>query len=287
MEEIRATIKSYIGCSHIKDCNVENIRGSNGTPVKKFRELVKMIASLSFHNPEFLLFFRGQSKDHRTSLSNGHTSLLPSIFRMQDNSAHDLESRYSLLDEAERTLCWKYQNHNFEGKDKINIYRILRWAILQHYEVCSTPFLDVTCSLRVACSFAQNDAAADEETYLYVLGLPQVSGMVTACSEQGIQIVRLLSICPPDASRPHFQEGYVIGDFPDISTYEIKTLYERTQVDFGRRLIAKFRLGGKRDFWDLFYQPFPKESLFPEGNEDRFLLLAADVKRELRNKGIA
>jgi hypothetical protein len=80
------------------------------------------------------------------------------------------------------------------------------WAILQHYEVCDTPLLDVTNSLRVAASFATNNPAA-EGPVLYVLGVPSLSGSITASSEQGLQIIRLSSICPPEARRPYFQEG--------------------------------------------------------------------------------
>ena len=38
--------------------------------------------------------------------------------------------------------------------DRLRRQRILRWSILQHYEICDTPLLDVTQSIRIAASFA-------------------------------------------------------------------------------------------------------------------------------------
>jgi hypothetical protein len=51
--------------------------------------------------------------------------------------------------------------------------------MLQHYEVCPTPLLDVTHSLRVAASFATEDAT-DNHAVLYVIAVPQISGAITA-----------------------------------------------------------------------------------------------------------
>ena len=53
----------------------------------------------------------------------------------------------------------------------------VRWAILQHYEVCSTPLLDVTHSLQSALSFAIGDGAS--EGYLFVLALPHLTGPIS------------------------------------------------------------------------------------------------------------
>jgi hypothetical protein len=66
---------------------------------------------------------------------------------------------------------------------------------LQHYEVCGTPLLDVTHSLRVAASFATNDAVKGHNPTLYVLVVPALSGSVSASSDQGLQTIRLSSIC--------------------------------------------------------------------------------------------
>ena len=54
--------------------------------------------------------------------------------------------------------------------------------------------------------------------------------------------VRLLSACPADALRPHFQEGYLVGSFP------IRSEKKQPQLDFARRLVAKIEIP-KKGFW--------------------------------------
>jgi hypothetical protein len=138
------------------------------------------------------------------------------------------------------------ENSDLVGENNRYVMRILRWSILQHYEICATPLLDVTQSLRVAASFASERTTA--EAFIFVLGVPNLSGAVTANAETGIQIVRLTSVCPPNAKRPHVQEGYLLGEYPELSDYSQKRLYAHHEVDFGKRLVAKFRFDPK-SFW--------------------------------------
>jgi hypothetical protein len=157
-------------------------------------------------------------------------------------------------------------------------YRILRWAILQHYEVCSTPLLDVTHSLRVAASFASDHESPAQPT-LYVLGVPALSGTITASSEQGLQIIRLSSICPPEARRPYFQEGYLLAEYPDLVTLDEKLNYAAWEVDFGRRLLAKFRLA-RSGFWSAAFPAIPHEALYPD-QSDAMMPFARHIKERL------
>jgi len=60
--------------------------------------------------------------------------------------------------------------------------------------------------LRVACSFATMDNE-NEFAYIFVFGLPYFTNRITINSEHDIINIRLLSICPPTALRPYFQEG--------------------------------------------------------------------------------
>ena len=155
---------------------------------------------------------------------------------------------------------------------------MLRWAILQHYEVCATPLLDVTHSLRVAASFAQA-RMPESESFLFVLALPQISGSITTSSEHGIQMVRLLSVCPPAALRPHFQEGYLLGQYPTLSA-DGGAEYDRSELDFSRRLLAKFRLGPSRHFWSTHFRPVPQAALFPD-KRDRLKTLTDRIREGL------
>ena len=254
------------------------VRSAPGVTVNSFPDLVRLVAKLSFYNREHVLLFRGQSQDYLNI--KGNTSVKPSLFRPERGKRSapkpdELRLRYHLLRRADTLVS---QHFPFEGNQRITRSRILRWAILQHYEVCATPLLDVTHSLRVAASFATNDPSAKEPT-LYVLGVPALSGSVTASSEQGLQIMRLASICPPEASRPYFQEGYLLAEYPDLISMDDKEKYKASEIDFGRRLLAKFRLNPS-GFWSADYQPIPNTALYPD-SQDPLVEYTAEIKRQL------
>jgi hypothetical protein len=224
--------------------------------------------------------FRGQNKDHKNYQRN--TSLKPSLFRDSSGrnpSTETLVQRFQLLEKAERSLADAYSQREFLGSQWVKRHRIVRWAILQHYEVCPTPLLDVTQSLRIAASFATS--ANEEEAYVFVLGVPNVSGAITASAEAGLQIVRLSSICPPSARRPHIQEGYLLGEYPDIAEFGQKELYAHYEIDFGLRLIAKFRFN-PQSFWQK--EDFPvvgKNVLYPPPMDDPLYEMTDSIRNAL------
>ncbi len=279
MHGISREVWSFLdGEREIKICNSLDIRQRRGLLVKDYHDLIKLIkrvAWLAYKNPEFVLLFRGQEQDHKNSRYS--TNLYPSLFRSVKNRLlmNEIKERFSKLEKAEELLSDRY---DLDGDRRIRIHQILRWAIIQHYGVCSTPLLDVTQSLRAACSFTQLNQSAGTETYLYVLGLPQISGSVTASSEHGVQIIRLLSICPPAALRPHYQEAYLIGEYPSIN-FKSKREYERTELDFSRRLICKFRLKHSQ-FWNEDFTMLPHTALFPD-EKDKLKAITDGIKRFL------
>ena len=241
------------------------IRSDQGALIRDYPELVEKVAQLSFFNPEHVLLFRGQKRDWLNR--KGNSSIKPTIFRPKKGgtktpSLSDLALRYQVLTDAEQILSDDFWDSRFLGRKRIVRHRLLRWAILQHYEVCGTPLLDVTQSLRVAASFANNDGSGSDPV-LYVLAVPSLSGSVTASSEQGIQTIRLSSICPPEARRPYFQEGYLLAEYPDLVTADEKQDYRPYEIDFGRRLLAKFRLSHS-GFWSKDYTAIPIEALYPD-----------------------
>jgi len=256
------------------------IRKGPGHRVISFLDLATKVAELQFRNRDLVLFFRGQSRDHHNARSN--TTLKPTLFRPVDGknpSANALVQRFEVLRRAERALIERYAEHDLLGIKRLQRHRILRWAILQHYEVCPTPLLDVTHSLRIAASFASLSNAAADDAFLFVLGVPNLSGAVTASAEAGLQIVRLSSVCPPAAVRPHIQEGYLLGEYPEISGHDQKELYPHFEIDFGRRLVAKFRFD-PRELWTK-NATFPKVSraaLYPASTDDPLYQLALEVK---------
>lgn len=255
------------------------VRKAEGHRVTSFLELATKIAELQFRNREHVLMFRGQGSDHRNSKKN--TTLKPSLFRPNPGrsflpNSGTLTKRFETLKSAERELVREYESAQMLGLDRLKRHRILRWAILQHYEVCPTPLLDVTHSLRIAASFASQDAI--EEVFLFVLAVPNISGAITASAEAGLQIVRLASVCPPAAVRPHIQEGYLLGEYPEMTDFGQKELYGHYEIDFGRRLLAKFRFD-PTSFWksDAFPQVV-KKALYPPRSRDPVFDLAERVK---------
>ena len=261
---------------------ITEIRKAKGHRVTSFLELATKIAELQFRNREHVLIFRGQKSDHRNSKKN--TTLKPSLFRPQPGGpalpgGETLTARFESLKKAERLLIQKYESADMLDVERLKRHRILRWAILQHYEVCPTPLLDVTHSLRISASFASLDAT--EEVFLFVLAVPNLSGAVTASAETGLQIVRLSSVCPPAAVRPHIQEGYLLGEYPEMTDYGQKELYGHYEIDFGRRLLAKFRFD-PQTFWkgDTFPQ-IGKLALYPSKKRDPLLKLTEEIKATL------
>ena len=267
------------GAKGIRRTTNGRVRQGDGHRVSSFEELAAKVAELQFMNWDYVLMFRGQSGDHRNR-SNA-TSLKPTLFRSRKGEKTNpderlLSRRFSRLDAAEQRLASRYA---FLGKDRVTRHRILRWAILQHYEICDTPLLDVTHSLRIAASFAS--LGNSETAYVFVLGVPNLSGAVTASAEAGLQIVRLASVCPPDAKRPHIQEGYLLGEYPDIAGYSQKQLYDPFEIDFGRRLVAKFRFDPTRFWHDPAFPAVPEAALYPSPPSDRLCALAARIKQSI------
>jgi hypothetical protein len=230
--------------------------------------LVKEVAKISVQNGDLALFFRGQPRDYL--LNSGASSSYPKIYRSAGRalSETELRKRFDKLDAASRKVLSRFRQERFDGHEKLGKFPELVWAILQHYEVCDSPLLDVTHSLRVAASFALNNSG---EGLLLIYGFPHPTGSITYSVEQEFMNIRLLSICPPEATRPYFQEGFLVGTFP------VRTERKHPSLDVCTRLIAKFSLTGTK-FWDSDFQPIPEPALFP-GN-DVVKEICDEIKRE-------
>ncbi len=270
-----------------KDVTCTTVRKAVGHRVSSFLELATKVAELQFRNRNHVLLFRGQDRDYRNK--DGNTSLKPTLFRpkpgMSTNPGQEtLVSRFSKLKSAENELATLYSAAGLLGRVRLCRYQILRWSILQHYDVCRTPLLDLTHSLRIAASFAS--LKAEHDAFVFVLGVPNLSGAITASAEAGLQVVRLASACPPSAVRPHIQEGYLLGEYPEMADYDQKLHYTHYEIDFGRRLVAKFRFD-PRTFWkrDTFSK-ISKDALYPTANEDPLFKLALEVKQTLGDQDV-
>lgn len=262
------------------------VRRGSGFRVETFFDLAKKVADLHFRNPSHVFLFRGQRCDHTSS--QGSSTLKASLFRLEKGrlpSPSVLQARFATLRQAEAELLTLYGGKGALGKDRLKRHRVLRWAILQHYEVCPTPLLDVTQSLRNAASFATLENES-REAFVYVIGVPYLSGAITASSEAGVQIVRLSSACPPTAVRPHLQEGYLLGEYPEIADYEQHARYSYFEMDFGRRLVGKFRFDPTKFWLGNNFTPAPRDALFPSEQRDGLIGLIDKLKERIEcNKG--
>lgn len=259
-----------------------NVRRGPGHLVSSYLELATKVAELQFYNSQHVLLFRGQPSDYRNLKKN--STLKPSLFRPGDNdrnhppSAQTLENRFFHLKRAEESLTRTFESNHFLGRERLARHRLLRWAILQHYEICPTPLLDVTHSLRIAASFASHGAIAN--SFLYVLAVPNISGTITVSAEAGLQIVKLSGICPPNAVRPHIQEGYLLGEYPEMPDIQQKQYYRPYEIDFGLRLISKFRFDSTK-FWDRKdFKIVSRRALYPGPANDPLRHIAKQISKE-------
>lgn len=261
--------------------NCRNIRKFRGNVVSDYPALAAKIAELQFRNRDYVLMFRGQKSDHMNQ--NGLSTLQPSIFRATgDGKYHEtVKEKFRILNEVEGIMESEYLNSLHIGSDEISRFRLIRWSIIQHYEICDTPLLDVTQSLRIAASFATNNNDTDE-SFLYVLGVPQISGAITVNAESGVQTIRLSSVCPPSAMRPHIQEGFLLGNYPDIDIYRQKEEYGLSEMDFGKRLVAKFKINPET-FWAPGgqFQKIGPRALYPASKDDPIYQIAKSIKKKI------
>lgn len=257
------------------DGDPKNVAGYDGYPVSTFRKLVEETAKLAYLNPDHLLFYRGQANDYKNK--GLRSTFYPSIYRAEYLPKRELDNLFRILDGACKQLVTLFESDKIEGYKEVKRRRYIQWSILQHYEVCATPLLDFTHSLRVACSFAMQHTT-NESAYIYVFGLPYLTNRISSNSEHELVNIRLLSICPPKALRPYFQEGYLVGTEDVTDTYD-----QKTELDFNNRLIAKFKIPATGKFWGDGFHQIPENSLYPKNDPIKKLcdLIKHEADREL------
>ena len=251
--------------------SAQKIASKKAILVSSYEELLEKIAHISYENPYNIMYFRGQDQDYLNS--SGNTTIYPSIYRGL-LSSRELKNRFELLDESAKLLVKVAKEHKFSGISEFKRRKQIQWSILQHYEICDTPYLDITNSLRVACSFATLDSKSDYG-YLYVLAFPYLSNRITVNSEEDLLLIRLLSISPPDAKRPYYQEGFIAATTDITHDYDNKN-----ELDFKSRLVAKYKFINDNSFWGKDFLPLRKDFLYPENDE--FYRIAQKVKKQNR-----
>jgi hypothetical protein len=254
----------------------KDVASGDGYPVNTYREVVEHTAALAYLNKDHLLFFRGQGVDFKNK--NERSTFYPSVYRGDYLPKREVEHRFDILSQASSKLVDLLGSRTKDGVGELKRKKYIQWSILQHYEVCGTPLIDFTHSLRVACSFALVDNE-DSHAYIYVFALPYITNRISINSEHDLINIRLLSICPPDALRPYFQEGYL------AATSDIEHDYDsKSELDFNRRLVVKFKIPNSSKFWGNDFKVIPKSALYPQNDvfNDICKEIEVDVKRELK-----
>jgi hypothetical protein len=253
-----------------------SLAATSGHLVSSYLELLEKIAALSYRNSRFRLLFRGQRRDYQLNISGekGERGILyPSILRPVRGCDREslLDRRFDRLREAEERLV-----RALPTPDILSL-RVVRWAVLQHYEVCETPLLDVTLSLQCALSFAFGDGS-DDNGYLFVLAIPHLSGPVSISTESMTQAIDLAQVCPPEALRPHFQSGILLGDYPEyVDRRQTHKEIGFVENDFSCRLLTKFRLQNFKEWKSEGFRPTENRILFPD-KRDRWFPILQGIK---------
>lgn len=255
-----------------KHTTPETVAKDDAIEVLDYKELRKHIAQLSYANKDSILFYRGQKDDYRNQKS-GKSTFYPTMYRGDRLDKDELKYRWEKLNKASeifiKKLRSKYPSKTYIVKRK----RIVQWSVLQHYEVTETPLIDVTQSLKVACSFAMLDND-NEYAYVYVFALPYYTNRISVNSEHYLTNVRLLSVAPPQALRPYYQEGFLIGKDEFSETYTNKD-----ELDLNNRLVAKFKFKNTKEFWGDSEKALTREDLYPK--DDEIEALCKEVSNEL------
>lgn len=247
----------------IEPTTVNSIRACDGFPVKTFRELMDIVAQVTLNNGSYEMYYRGQVLDYKNNQSSFYrnrtpkTVILPTICRPGEKSNKRSITKSQIIkryDKLETMTGLAKETDLFENEKKVS-FNEYYYSLFQHYDITSTPLIDITQSLRVAATFALRESNTG---YVYVFGLPFPNQSISYFADLGIVLIKLQNVVPVDAIRPRYQEGFLVGKFPITAT---KSNFD----NLANRLIAKFQVDNtKGNFWDDFFQPMPEDLLFPK-----------------------
>lgn len=240
--------------------------------IGSYIELADIVAFLAVMNKNLTLLFRGQTSDFKL-LPSMHRSSWPA--NATDDRKGNLEAKrlqyWEGLQSKEQEVVPVLRQHGLPRHRHIEDpqIRYARWAVIQHYELWPTPMLDFSTSLRVAASFAFGPVPKRSEGYLYVTGSRKLRSDLMPLHHDdaversdGVLTIRLNSVCPPSAVRPHLQEGALMSLYP----FDDEAALDPSRSDFGSRVIAKFKLVDTGMFWTEDFPCHTKAALLPDAD---------------------
>lgn len=115
-------LKSGFASSRI---NANSMAGQSPYFVRLYEDLVRMTASISSYNPDYMVLFRGQNNDYLDD-ATGRSLIMPSIYRANNGrelSLEELDSRFDVLGTAcsllESELTGEYKGLFGKGKQEL------------------------------------------------------------------------------------------------------------------------------------------------------------------------
>lgn len=256
----------------VVDRDIQSVR-EKAVDVETYNDLIMEVADLSIKNPGVVLFFRGQQEIYR---AKKYATLYPSIFRNKKDKVMSDFNKLEIASNLLKGMIGDYKDgYNQNEINEIQNIELLRHSLLQHYEICGTPLLDVSQSLKVACSFALSNSKGERvrDGYIFVLALPYVNGRITVNYDEYITNIRLLSIGTSISKRPYFQEGYMVRSIYNVFDYDTKEEY-----DFKNRLLAIYHIKNNKKFWGSEHI-LEKDQLYPM--KDSMKEIAADITKQI------
>src|ERR1700722_15109266 len=119
MRRITSNVWSHHSTTKQKTYPVVDVRCSRPAIVRSFRELVIAVAQIGYHNPDQVLFYRGQERAYRKRMADGRNgdSVYPTIYRKEGGSISEmeLERRFAHLQENAAILCKEFKNAGILG----------------------------------------------------------------------------------------------------------------------------------------------------------------------------
>jgi hypothetical protein len=241
---------------------INRIIGTDPMEVNTYSEMVDMVSKLAWFNRQYVLFFRGQNEEY--SIGSRFPTVYPTYFRKYIQKEISFENLIYTLGTKQDELKEKNHNRNqrFHGASSVFESLHVRWALLQHYNICDTPLVDITQSLHVAASFAlQKESNETVKTgIVYVFALPWPSRHYHINKEEDIYLVRLAGVTPPQAKRPYRQEAYAVMS-RDV---DFKQRDNLERYDLAKRMVCKFEINDSIDFWGDSFNPLSESFLVPK-----------------------
>ena len=268
----KIVIDQYHEISSLRPYSSLQLRACHPRRITSYKKLIKRFAELSSNNPTIQIMFRGQNKDYRDS--KDETLLLPSIYRNIGNNVDELKRRFAILSDATQKLSKRFRGHTYpRGLMHLAKHKELCWAILQHYEVCCTPLLDITPDLDSALSFAVSKST---NGVLYAIGISNHYKAFEHDFDQDMVFLRLDSLMPSTALRPFFQRGCLIGTWPIVDNKF------RKKYDVSMRLLAIIEVE-KKYLQNSGFNEKGNDFLFPNRG-DNIYKICSEIKKGLKAK---